>query len=56
MEVGVLCGMMRAGAADQMIFEQKLGGSEGGNRVEILGQDVPGRGTVGRKVGRQELA
>lgn len=55
MEVGVLCGVMRAGPTDK-IFEQRLEGSEGGNPVDILGKDVPGRGRVGIKARRHGLA
>lgn len=55
MEVGVLCGAMRAGPTDK-IFEQRLEGRKGGNPVDILGKDIPGRGRVGIKYRNNELA
>lgn len=47
--------MMRAGPTDK-IFKQRLQGSDGGNQVDILGKDDPGRGTVSIKARRQDLA
>lgn len=47
--------MMRAGPTDK-IFKQRLQGSDRGNQVDILGKDNPGRGTVGIKARRKELA
>ena len=52
MEAGVLCGVLRVGPTNKMVFEPRLEVSERGNQVDISGKDVPGRGTVGIKARR----